>query len=260
MERAMPDGFRNILDDWRRAGESANADHVELALATFQRQFPQAYDNLAVDKQVLPSHREELMNQLQLVDPDRSETVEGKIIGFCRSHQGCGSRNATAERAHLGHAEERTKTERTLASTATGRSPLTRRKRSVGLMVDDLLRRDLAGQQALLACRLSSWLMWAFYQPRSLGDPFRGVSKERGELVRRLGMGRTDPHQELLVWAHRLLPHQRAHKPTAFDAEAYEYFRPGGKTQPLTGTDGLHEVVHGPIDGGQLVARIEQAT
>jgi hypothetical protein len=73
-------------------------------------------------------------------------------------------------------------------------------------------------------------------------------------------MGCTDPQQELLLWTHRLLSHQQAHKPTAFDAEAYEYFRPGGKTQPLTGTDGLHEVVHGPIGGGQLVARIQKVS
>jgi hypothetical protein len=72
-----------------------------------------------------------------------------------------------------------------------------------------------------------------------------------------LGLGLTGPDEELLVWEHALQPPQTAHRPTALDAEAYEYFRPGGKTRPLSGTDGVHEVVHRPIRADQLVARIE---
>jgi hypothetical protein len=102
--------------------------------------------------------------------------------------------------------------------------------------------------------------MWSFYQPRALDEPFRGVSKDRSELIRRLGLGLTKPGKDLLLWAHRLEPHQTAHKPTAFDAEAYEYFRPGGKTRPLSGTDGLYEVVHPPVSSDQLVAQIEKAS
>jgi hypothetical protein len=257
----MASGFQEIIDRWRAAGEAANADHVEQALATFQRRYPQVLANLATDKHVAASNRERLLRQLELVDPHDAGVVEGKVFGFCRSYQGAGPRNATAERAHLGHVEERKKTEETLSSTSMARSALSRRNRNVSLLVDDLLRRDLAGQQSLLGgSLLSRWLMWAFYQPRSLDDPFRGVGKGRTVLVRRLGMGCTDPQQELLLWAHRLLPHQRAQKPTALDAGAYTYFRPGGKTQPLTGTDGLHEVVHGPIGSDQLVARVEKAT
>jgi len=256
----MANGFQDILSDWRTAGESAHADLVERALATFQRMYPQVFHNLATDKLISRSNRERLLEQLRLVAPEDPQVVEGKIFGFCRSYQGTGPRNATAERAHLGHIEERKKTEETLSSTLVARSALTRRNRSVGLLVDDLLQRNLAGQQSLLGgCLLSRWLMWALYQPRSLADPFRGVSKDRAELIRRLGMGCTDPQQELLLWTHRLLPHQRAHKPTALDAGTYTYFRPGGKTHPLTGAGGLHEVVHEPIDGDQLVSRIEKA-
>jgi hypothetical protein len=75
-----------------------------------------------------------------------------------------------------------------------------------------------------------------------------------------LGLGCADRDEELLLWEHRLEAHQHAHRPTAFDAEAYEYFRPGGKTQPLSGSGGLHEVVHPMITANQLAARIEAAS
>ena len=107
---------------------------------------------------------------------------------------------------------------------------------------------------------LSQWIMWSFYQPRRLDSPFLGVSKQQSELIRRLGLGRVDPDEELLHWEHRLEPHQTAHRPTAFDAEAYDFFRPGGKTLPLSGTGGLHEVVHPPVTGNQLESKIEVAT
>ena len=139
--------------------------------------------------------------------------------------------------------------------------PVVRRCRSVGLTVDELLAKDLAGQKSLLAGKyLAKWIMWGFYQPHRLGTPFHGVAKQPSELIRRLGLGHTDPHEELLLWEYRLEPDQTAHRPTAFDAEQNEFFRPGGKTLPLSGADGLNEVVHRPITGNQLEARIEVAS
>jgi hypothetical protein len=129
------------------------------------------------------------------------------------------------------------------------------------LFVDYLLRKNLADQRSLLDGKLlSRWIMWSFYQPRRLDAPFYGVAKQQSELIRRLGLGCADGDEELLLWEHRLEPHQNAHRPTAFDAEAYEYFRPGGKTCPLSGSGGLHEVVHPKVTGSQLAARIEVAS
>jgi len=65
---------------------------------------------------------------------------------------------------------------------------------------------------------------------------------------------------ELLLWQHKLEPHQTAHKPTALDAESFDYYRPGGKTRPLSGTDGLPEVVHQPVSSNQLAGMIEVAS
>ena len=137
----------------------------------------------------------------------------------------------------------------------------TRRRRTAAPVVDGLLRRDLTGQQRLLQdIFVSKRLIWSFYQSRSPDDPFRGVAKSAPELVRRLGLGLTNPREELLLWGHRLRTEQTAHRPTAFDAADYEFFRPGGKTRPLSGGDGFPEVVHRPITGDQLTLRIENAS
>lgn len=253
--------FQTILDRWRRAGRASDADRAKAALATFAARHSQVRDNLDDDRQLLQADREALLKQIILVDVTNAELVEGKVLGYCRSHQCAGRMNATAQKAALGHVEERRKTEKTFESTVFAKTPLVRQNRTAVLFVEKLLAEDVTQQRSLLnGCLLSGWLMWGFYQPRRLDAPFQGVSKNRSELVRRLGLGRADPDEELLLWEHRLEAHQTAHRPTAFDAEAYDYFRPGGKTQPLAGTDGLHEVVHVPVAGSQLAAPIELAS
>ncbi len=255
-------GFDTILNRWRRSGRDADADNASTALATFHDRHPQVYENLDVDGQILQAKREELLQQVILVAPDQLEVVEGKILGFCRSNQCCGRPNSTAQRAALGHVEERGKTEKTLESTAFAKSRLARRNRRSILFLDGLLASDLAGQRGQLSgTRLARFIMWSFYQPRKLSTPFDGVSKRQKELIRRLGLRLADRDEEFLLWEHTLEPHQTAHRPTAFDAEAYDSFRLGGKTRPLSGkNDGLHEVVHPPVLGDQLAAKIELAT
>jgi hypothetical protein len=149
-----------------------------------------------------------------------------------------------------------------LGSVGLSRAPLARRQVRIGLLVDDLLNKDLAGQKSILgSSRLGRWLMWSFFAPAAATSPFDAATKVRAELIRRLGLGCTDPRQELLLWEHRLQPPQTAHTPTAYDAETYEFFRPGGATRPLDGVgDGLDEVVHLPVSGEQLATRIERAT
>lgn len=238
-----------------------DADRAQTALGAFAARHSQVRDNLDDDRQVLQNDREALLEQIILVDVNNSELVEGKVLGYCRSHQCAGRMNGTAQNATLGHVEERRKTEKILESTVFAKTPLVRQNRTAVLFVEKLLAEDVTQQRSLLnGCLLSGWIMWGFYQPRRLDAPFHGVSKHRSELVRRLGLGRADPDEELLLWEHCLEPHQTAHRPTAFDAEAYDYFRPGGKTQPLTGSDGLNEVVHPPVTGSQLAARIEPAS
>ena len=191
-----------------------------------------------------------------------AQVVEDCVFNFCRAHQRLGKTNTTAQNAVLGHVEERGKTESTLRSVKLGKTPLTRKTGSTGLFVDRILREpDLAGQQSLLGnCDLSKWIMWSFYQSRKLDDPFCKLPKAKSELVRRLGLRLSKPGVELLLWQHRLEPHQTAHKPTVLDAESFDYYRPGGKTRPLSGAGGLPEVVHQPTSSNQLAGVIEVAS
>ena len=250
--------FATILKRWRKAGKRSQADLADTALQTFLSKYPQVFANLDTDNQITQAKREELLEQIILVDVEDPEPVEAKVLGYCRSRQCSGRANATAQGATLAHVEERGKTEKTFESTAFAKTPLARKNRSSVLFVDALLSKSLTEQQSLLNGKLlSRWIMWSFFQSRRSRTPFYGVSKDKSELIRRLGLGRADRDEEFLLWEHTLEPHQTAHRPTAFDAEAYDFFRPGGKTQPLSGNDGLQEIVHPPVTGNQLAAPIE---
>jgi hypothetical protein len=264
-------GFREIIDRWRAGSRPDDADHAETALHAFvdladadrKAKNEQVLENLGLDRKISQAKREELLKQLLTVDPRDSESVIEKVVTFCRAHQCSGPGQPTAQRSSLGHVETREKLKATLASSrgASATSFATRRRRGAGPTVAAILRLDLARQtDRLRGICLSKRVMWSFYQPRSPDEPFRGVSKEASELVRRLGLGLTDlSKDELILWGHRLESHQTAHIPTAFDAADYEFFRPGGTTEPLSGDDGLREVVHRPITGDQLSHPIESA-
>ena len=257
--------FQTILDAWQAEGRFDDAGHALAALATFGKvsaAHAQVLDNLDNDPRISSAKRRALLEQLLNAVADDEDIVVSNVVNFCRAHQCKGPKQPTAQQAYLGHVEERAKLERTLASAsrASAKSGITRRRRSAAPAVDHILRADLESQRNLLkTVYLAKRIMWSLYQSRFLDEPFHRVSTEAGELVRRLGLGVTDPSKELLFWAHRLLPHQTARVPTAFDAADYEFFRPGGKTMPLTGDDGMREVVHPPVTGDQLTHRIERA-
>jgi hypothetical protein len=252
--------FRQIIDRWRFLGKHAEADHVSAAIVTFQAIYPQILENFDGDANLKRHQREELLNQLTRVDPNDLVAVQGKVESFCRAHEGKGPRQPTAQRSDLGHIHSRATLTEYLASSGNWTSPFRRRGFSATLAVDLILRLDLASQRDYLSgVRLSRYQMWSFYQSRAITDPFRGVSKESDQLERRLGLGHIVPPVELLLWTHRLRPEQTASVPTTLDAALYQFFRPGGKTHPLTGDDGLREVVHPPISGDQLTRPIEPA-
>jgi hypothetical protein len=253
-------GFAQILADWRDAAGDAAADHAETALATFRVAHPQVYGNLDGDMHIHESLRQELLRQLVIASSVDREAVTNRVVSFCQAHQCIGPRRAEAERDCLGHVVERERFEKALGSTAVPTSGLRRRGRTLGPVVDEILRRDLAGQRGLLrGVFLSPYVMWSFYDAQCPATPFQGISKHADELVRRLGLGLVHARHDLLVWAYRLRPPQTAHVPTAFDAGLHKCFRPGGKTQPLAGSGAMDEVVHAPIVGGQLEDRIETA-
>jgi hypothetical protein len=252
-------GFQQILDRWQADGRTTHASHSSLALATFRTTHPQVFANLDEDGNIEQGYREELLGQLLNAHPHDLGVVRSKMESFCRSHQGLGTENAAARHADLGHVEDRSKTERALASVARPTSGVTV-KDSGALVIDKIVRLDLAGQRRLLkGFWLSKYQMWSFYRPRTRNDPFQGLSLRARSLRRRLGLGQIDPTTPLLLWVHQLRSDQVARTPTTFDSEINEFYRPGGKTQPLTGSGGLNEVVHPPVTGDQLTLRIQRA-
>lgn len=129
--------FQTILVRWRKSGRVNDADRVEAALHAFRLRHEQAFVNLDTDAEISQGKRSELIEQLLLVDVYDDKLVDERVFAFCRVHQCQGRRSGY--RAALGHVEERSKTERTLESTAFGPSPLVRKRRSAVLFVDSLL-------------------------------------------------------------------------------------------------------------------------
>jgi hypothetical protein len=250
--------FLELVNEWRSDGKHADADLASAALQTFRETHPQVFENLEIDDHLRPGDRQELLKQLTRVDPHDERAVCGKVESFCRAHEGRGPEQKTAQRSTLGHVHSRELLNELLTSAGNWASPFRRRGFGAGLVIDLILSLDLAQQQECLdGIRLSRYQMWSFCQSRAYSDPFRGVSKTAAQLARRLGLGHLRPPVELIIWTHRLRPHQRAAVPTTFDAALYEFYRPGGKTRPIKGTDGLREVVHPPISGDQLTQPIE---
>jgi hypothetical protein len=262
---ADPLGFQPILDRWRTSGRHEQAEHVAAVLKTFEWQRTAVYRNLDTDRQISQARRESLLEQLKFVDSSNERVVVETVVGYCWSNKGRGRANKTAQKAALGHVVMRETFKDNLSASHAGKSLLTG-SLDADLFVGKLLRRDLAAQKSLLTppgteLLLRPRLMWSLYQSRALNQPFRNVDTTRDELTRRLGLGHLPkPPDPLLFWEHRLHAHQTACRPTAFDAAENEFFRPGGKTKPLRGRDGLHEVVHPPIAATQLTARIQQAS
>jgi hypothetical protein len=132
----------------------------------------------------------------------------------------------------------------------------------------DLIRRsgdadrDLERQRKALATdKLARYQMWSFLVEDD-PDAFTALAADRIRLVERLGLGHLkDPRLELVYWMHELGA-TPAFRPTVWDADLDNpYWRPTGRTEPLDGSGsaaGLPEVVHSPIEGGDLTNPISE--
>ena len=249
--------FADVLIAWRESGRSEQAELVERACAIFNERYGKILINIDTDIFINDLQRERLLNQLLTVNPTSITAVESKILSFCQSHQGFGPEIRIQENLVLGHIMPRAKLQKRLeihtqeSGFVLGASAAT---------VASLLRKDYQNQKRMIRfVYFSDFHMWSFFSDRSPADPFHVVSIKSDALRRRLGLGHLGPSEELLYFAHMLRPDQKAKVPTAFDAGLNTYFRPGGRTQPLTGRRGVSEAVHPPILGNQITCRIQEA-
>ena len=251
--------LQDVIDDWRANGETHDADQASAALTILISKYPQTVANIDADKQIRQTQRADLLTQMIIVDVNDEALVTAEFVRFCGAHECKGARRKTAEKAVLGHIEIVKDLEETIRSVAAGYSPAVRRRRAGISVVADLEGRSVDDQKALLQrCPLRRFMTWSCYHSRHLTDPFHGVTMTKAEVQNRLGLGKMPTDKPIVVWCHRLRVGQKAHRPTAFDAKAYEWFRPGGKTAALDGSDrGLREVVHAAIYADQLEYPIE---
>ena len=257
-------GFDAVLDNWRTGGRARDAEKACRALSTFAAAHPQPYENLCRDPNMDDQTRADLLEAF-LARPRRDgSTLGGAFEAFSRDgrKQG-GPPDSLASKSALGHTMPRTALESQLAGTRNATSPLKRRGLSPVATTDRVLSCRLDEQQDMLRhTKLRRRLMWSFYDTRHARLPFRRIGKRASELRRRLGLGHTDLRtQQLLLLAHRLPSGMEPCVPTTLDAELGEFFRPGGRTKPLKGpaSQGMPEVVHDPVTGRSLVARIQAA-
>ena len=250
-------GFAMIIRAWKANPRTkTKARLAAKCLKWLRAAHRQAFANLDKDPFISTAKRKDLLEQL-LVAPATPPATKDRVETFCLAHLATGPRDRDAEGAALGHVRSRARCEASFSSAAMPRSPFTRSRRSPSLAVDYILSCTLPDQRKSLGgIYLSDNQMWSFYQHDHRDDAFSGISKQRDELVRRLGLG--SHRGELLLWQHRL-DWQEPRTPTAFDAGLDPYFRPGGRTRPLSGRGGLSEVVHPPITGWQLTSPIEKA-
>jgi len=256
--------FDAVLDNWRTGGRARDAEKARRALSTFAAAHPQPYENLCRDPNMDDQTRADLLEAF-LASPRRDgSTLAGAFEAFCRDgRKTAGPPDTLASASALGHTVPRDRFEEAIGSTRNARSPLRRRTLSPAPGVDRILRSGLNKQRDMLRyTKLRKYLMWSFCDRRHRAQPFRQIGKRASELRRRLGLGHTDlKKQELLLFAHRLPSGTKAYVPTTLDAELGQFFRPGGRTKPLSGpaSHGMPEVVHDPVTGRSLIARIEKA-
>lgn len=257
-------GFDAILDRWRTAGRSGDAVLVAQFLKTLETQCPNVVQNLRDDPHIADAVREELLAELLGCNPADAASLSATFEAFCRNgKRQIGPRDAIAETSTLGHCMPRSKLEGQIGSTGASASPLKPKWLSPSSVVDRILRSDLDRQRKRLRLiHLSKRQMWSFYDADALDQPFRNVGTSASELRRRLGLGRLDLSAiELLTVVHQLSDDIIPHTPTTFDGQISEYYQCGGRSRPLAApyNDGLPEVVHDPVTGGHLAARIETA-
>lgn len=235
--------INGFLDDWQRLGGG-------------HRQF---LANMDRDSQLSYRHREGLLEALLKAGPKVLDQ-EKAVLGYCRAHQQEGEEVPSSSRITFGHVMTFKKLEGILASSRRGsnRSPFTLGNIAVSMGTQDFLKQDLKQQKSILkSILLSSYQMWSFYQKQFPDNPYFLVSTDSANLRRRLGLGHYKPDETLVFTAHK--PDVRVCMPTTFDGELSPYYRPGGKSCPLNGSDGLDETIHDPISGRHLSVKIEIA-
>lgn len=261
--------FSAIITAWVSAGRTTDAATVSKALSQLKSEHPNGHTNLDTDPNISDTLRENFLNEL-LISKDTGVPSD-TAIDFCRRHQRLGPGNGNAKNSILGRAVPRKSfldvlgsahDQNTYSGTTSGNAAV--------ILYSVLKASSLDAQKSILTSTqpMSRWQMFSFYQPSHPDDPFQDVSKNASDLQDRLGLGE-DPNPDLLFWSHRLEAHQDATIPTAFDADMNEFFRPGGRTYPLSAAlqiarngqhNGLDEVVHSTITASQLASPIEECT
>lgn len=256
--------FSDILTRWYGAGETAEADLGIEILNVFQSEFTQAFANIDADSNISDSARESLLQEWVNNGSKVPTEIESAFDDFCRNgKKKAGPLDRTAQGSTLGHTMTRRKLENWFGSAGSPTSPLTLGTGpSLAPSVDRFLRDDVDTQRRKLPRTPPPMpLMWSFYDPSSIDDPFRLIGENKIHLHDRLGLGHIGlSTNDLLIFAHKLTDDIQAHTPTTFDAEISEYYRPGGITEPLTGSygPGMPEVIHDPVSRAHLLQRIRE--
>lgn len=231
------------------------------------------YDNLDSDELIedigesgKPATRPQFLGELlDSGPPPVGEPLKTAAIAFCREHKQEGPEDSAARERTLGRVWDVPK----LALQFKFGKSISLAE-STAQVNDIVAHCDLDQQRELLAdVLLAPKLMWSFYDATNEQQPFAGLSEGRAALVDRLGLGEYEQAGvELIRWSHTLPSVVEPHTPTAWDGGARRpYWFPGGRTRPLSadgrGTgqygpeEGQPEVVHDPVTGAQLAAKID---
>jgi len=267
---------RSGWDAPRQAAAQGLCDQIRESLRR-RDDFPadpdRVYKNLDSDARILdvrlpptPASRLGLLDELLKKGPLLTGAPLKEAVGdFCRAHKREGPGDPTAQNRVLGRVFPFHK----LDALYQKGEPADLRARS-GLK--EVIRNGTLDEQkdALATTELADELMWAFYDPSDVDNPYRSFTRGVDDMVDRLGLGKEwNDRDELVHWGHRLPPGVNAHTPTAWDGGADNpYWQTGGRTRPLSadrgGTgntslgpdDGLPEVVHDSVTGRHLAIRI----
>lgn len=242
-----------IIGAWRSV---AKAQRVNSALQTLRDSNHHVLKNLEADPNIADATLEDLLRAWLYCEPYNADKLQERFLYFCSQNKYRGGKSPVATdprlRNHrLGHVMRRQRLEYIIASLPAFTAVDKHARRAV----DGVLEWDLAVQRnRLKAVPLTPMRqMWSFFDPRAR-NPFKNIGRKQDVLRDRLGMGHVGPGEPLMTFAHRLPGHLQPFVPTTFDAETCECFRPGGCTEPLTGSHGagMPEVVHEPVTGESL--------
>lgn len=205
------------------------------------------HDELIPDQKTpdsLPASRRELLDSLL---SRREIGALDAFQQFCWSHQ---QEGPDEEFARLGHVIPLER----LAGWISESCSSSMNKRQIESLIRDLsnrvddLEEALSEQKRRLASlhvqQITAYQMWSFEAGTEQADQI----ESRSEAIDRLGLGQLEGSTaEVVIWHHGS---EEQHQPTAWDAEKNPYWRPGGRTKPLSSgdtEDGFPECVHPPV-------------